>query len=603
MPKTLGHYLLDGAIPSEYRPKGIYTKKDLFQNMLRLAKDDPVQYVKTITKVKKLGDDFSTSMGISVGLDDIAPLYKERNAITRPALAKIKASTTDAQKHVIIRDTQDKLLAYAMNHPGTMGEMARSGSRGSPLQLMRAVGAPAASNDEHDNVQAWLTTHSYSEGLRPSEWWANNKEARMAAAKGTIEVSEPGDLSKILVNNTNDQVITMPDCGTKNGLRMAVANSAIIDRFLAVAVGEFTRNTLIAPRIVSLLQKAKIEYIIVRSPMTCEAARGVCQKCMGLNTSGKLNPVGENVGIRASQALGEPLTQLALNAKHGVRMSGSNPLDIGGLEGFRMIIESPASFKNKATLAPVTGTVKEIVTAPQGGYFVTVNTDRVYVMSGLKPIVKVGDKVHAGDALSEGVPKPGEVVEHKGLGAGRNYIVNKLSDIYQGSGVHVDRRHFEVLAKSTLNHVRIEDVDDEDSAEHGLVRGDVIEYNKLRNIAGSKSVHTPIDSSEGKYLAEGALHHLIGTRISQPMIDELKEAGYSKIQTGFKAPIVSPILQPATRNPLLNPDWLVRLGHRYLKQSILDAAQKGQTADIHSLSPVPGIIFSSEFGEGQDGQY
>lgn len=603
MAKTLGHYLLDGAIPSGYRPTGIYTKKDLFQNMLRLAKDDPVQYVKTITKVKKLGDDFSTSLGISVGLDDIAPLYKERNAITRPALAKIKASTTDAQKHVIIRDTQDKLLAYAMNHPGTMGEMARSGSRGSPLQLMRAVGAPAASSDEHDNVQAWLTTHSYSEGLRPSEWWANNKEARMAAAKGTIEVSEPGDLSKILVNNANDQVITMPDCGTKNGLRMAVANSSIIDRFLAVSIGEFPHNTLIAPRIVSLLQKAKVDYIIVRSPMTCEADRGVCQKCMGLNTSGKINPIGENIGIRASQALGEPLTQLALNAKHGVRMSGSNPLDIGGLEGFRMIIESPASFKNKATLAPVTGTVKEIITAPQGGHFITVNTDRVYVMSGLKPIVKVGDKVHAGDALSEGVLKPGEVVEHKGLGAGRNYIVNKMSDIYKDSGVHVDRRHFEVLAKSMLNHVRVEDVDDEDSAEHGLVRGDIIEYNKLRNIAGSKSVHTPIDSAEGKYLGEGALHHLIGTRISQPMIDELKEAGYSKIQTGFKAPTVSPILQPATRNPLLNPDWLVRLGHRYLKQSILDAAQKGQTADIHSLSPVPGIIFSSEFGEGQDGRY
>lgn len=603
MPKTLGHYLLDGAIPSEYRPKGIYTKKDLFQNMLRLAKDNPAQYVHTITHVKKLGDDFSTSLGISVGLDDIAPLYKERNAITHPALERIKASKTDAHKREIIRETQDKLLEYAMNHPGTMGEMARSGSRGSPLQLMRAVGAPAASSDEHDDVQPWLTTRSYSEGLRPSEWWANNKEARMAAAKGTIEVSEPGDLSKILVNNTSNQVVTTVDCGTKNGLRMAVANPAILDRFLATAIGAFPRNTMIAPRVVSLLQKAKIDYIIVRSPMTCEANHGVCQKCMGLNTSGSVNPIGENVGIRASQALGEPLTQLALNAKHGVRMSGSNPLDIGGLEGFRMIIESPASFKNKATLAPVTGTVKEIIAAPQGGYFVTVNTDRVYVMSGLKPVVHVGDKVHAGDVLSEGVPRPGEVVEYKGLGAGRNYIVNKLGDIYKGSGVHVDRRHFEVLAKSTLNHVRIEEVDDDDSAEHGLVRGDIIEYNKLRNIAGNKAVHTPLESAEGKYLAEGALHHLVGTRISQPMIDELKEAGYSKVQTGVKAPLVSPVLQPATRNPLLNPDWLVRLGHRYLKQSILDAAQKGQTADIHSLSPVPGIVFSAEFGEGQDGHY
>ena len=603
MSKSFGHYLLDGAIPEDYRPKDLYTKKDLFKQMLRLAKDDPTQYVKTITAVKKLGDDFSTSMGISVGLDDIAPLYASRNAITKPALARVKAAKTDSHKQDIIMETQTKLLAHAMEHPGTMGEMARSGSRGSPLQLMRAVGAPAASSDENDDVQPWITTHSYAEGLRPSEWWANNKEARMAAAKGTIEVSEPGDLSKILVNNTSDQVITMADCGTHNGLRMAVANAAIMDRYLAAAIKEFPRNTLITARVISLLQKAKVDHVIARSPMTCEADKGVCQHCMGLSTTGKLNPIGENVGIRASQALGEPLTQLALNAKHGVRMSGTNPLDIGGLAGFRMIIESPASFKNKATLAPVDGTVKAIVAAPQGGYFVTVNTSKAYVASGLKPVVKVGDHVYAGDVLSEGVPKPNEVVQYKGLGAGRNYIVNKLNDIYKGSHVDLDRRHFEVLAKSTLNHVRIEDVDDEDSAEHGLVRGDVIEYNKLRNIAGSKSVHTSIDSAEGKYLGEGALHHMVGSRITQPMIDELKEAGYTKLLTGFKAPVVSPILQSATRNPLLNPDWLVRLGHRYLKQSILDAAQKGQTADIHSLSPVPGIIFSSEFGEGQDGRY
>jgi len=603
MHKTLGQYLLDEQIPTAYRPKGPYHVRDLKTNMVRLAKDDPHQYVKTITNVKRLGDEFATTFGISVGLDDISPMYADRDAIVRPALARVKKAKTDHAKQTIILETQDKLLEHAKKHPGTMGEMARSGARGTTLQLMRAVGAPAASNDEHDRVQPWLTMHSYAEGLKPSEWWANNKEARMAASKGTNEVAEPGDLSKILVNNASDQIITAPDCGTHNGLRMATDVPAVLDRFLARSADAFTRNTLVTARVVSQLLKKKVDHIIVRSPMTCEASHGVCQKCMGLNTSGVVNPIGENIGIRASHAIGEPLTQLALNAKHGVRLSGSSTSEIGGLEGFRMIIESPESFKNKATLAPESGKVTHVAPAPQGGYHVEVNNTRAYVPANLKVLVRKGQHVNAGDVLSEGVPKPNDVVRYKGLGEGRNYIVNKLTDIYKGSGVHLDRRHLEVLAKSTLNHVRVEHVDDDDSAEHGLVRGDVIDYNRLRNIAATHARHTPLDKAEGLHLGEGALHHMVGTRITQPMLDELHAAGYTKVRTAIKAPIVSAILQPATRNPLLNPDWLVRLGHRYLKQSIVDAAQKGQTANIHSTSPVPGLIFSSEFGEGPDGRY
>lgn len=603
MAKTLGQYLLDEAIPSAYRPKDVYTKKELQRNMVRLAKADPAQYAKTITAVKKLGDDFATMMGISVGLDDIQPIYKTRNAITHPALSAIKKAKTKEDRQKIIFATQEKLIDYAINHPGTMGDMARSGARGNSLQLMRAVGAPAASSDEHDNLQGWLTTRSYAEGLRPSEWWANNREARMAAVKSQLEVTEPGDLSKILINNTSDQVVTINDCGTKNGLIFSIGDSHLLDRYTARATDGVPRNTLITPRVVGTLQKQKVTQLMVRSPMTCEALHGVCQKCMGLNTTGSLNKIGENMGIRASQSLGEPLTQLALNAKHGVRVSGANPLEVSGLEGFRMLLESPASFKNKATLAPETGKVTSIQKAPQGGFYITVNAVKAYVMQGLNPTVKVGDSVHAGDVISEGTPKPDEVVQYKGLGAGREYLVSKLGNIYKDSGINVDRRHFEVLAKSTLNHVRIEDVDDDDSAEHGLVRGDIIDYNRFRNIASDKTTHTDIDQAAGKHLGEGALHHLVGTQITQPMISELKAAGFNKIRTAIKAPVVSPVLSPATRNPLLNPDWLVRLGHRYLKQSLLEGAQKGQTSNIHGTSPVPGLVFSAQFGEGDDGKY
>jgi len=70
-----------------------------------------------------------------------------------------------------------------------------------------------------------------------------------------------------------------------------------------------------------------------------------------------------------------------------------------------------------------------------------------------------------------------------------------------------------------------------------------------------------------------------------------------------KAPTVSPIMAPATRNPLLNPDWLVRLGHRYLKDSLREGAHEAQTSNLHGSHPLPAMIFGADFGEGIDGRY
>lgn len=456
---------------------------------------------------------------------------------------------------------------------------------------------------EKDNVQPWLITKSYSEGLSPSEWWATNREARMSAIKSNIEVVEPGDLSKILVNNMSSQLVTKDDCGTHNGLPFDVSDHALLDRYTATNLPGMPAPTLLTARVIETLKKRKTKQVIARSPMTCEADEGVCQKCSGLGSTGKLNPIGTNVGIRAAQSLSEPLTQLALDAKHGVRMAGKSHQAIGGLEGFRSIIESPSSFKNKATLSTLNGKITKLSKAPQGGHYVTVGSTEHYISTGLQPKVKVGDTVVRGDLLSSGVPRPDEVVQHKGLGAGRDYVVNTLHGIYEDNGINVDRRHLEVLAKSNLNYLRIDDVDDEDTAEHGLIRGDVISYNRFRNIISNSIEEIPVKQAVGRHLGQGALQYMAGAIITPQMANELKRAGITKVKVTMRAPKVTPIMAPATRNPLLNPDFVVRLGHRYLKQTILDAAHKGQTSNIHGTHPVPGIVFSSEFGEGTSGKY
>ena len=67
-----------------------------------------------------------------------------------------------------------------------------------------------------------------------------------------------------------------------------------------------------------------IESIEVRSPLTCEAKKGICVKCYGRNlATGKLVQRGEAVGVVAAQSIGEPGTQLTLRTFHVGGIAGN----------------------------------------------------------------------------------------------------------------------------------------------------------------------------------------------------------------------------------------------------------------------------------------
>jgi DNA-directed RNA polymerase subunit beta' len=65
------------------------------------------------------------------------------------------------------------------------------------------------------------------------------------------------------------------------------------------------------------LNKKKIEAVVIRSPLTCQAPYGVCQKCYGVDlTNNKVVTIGCPVGIIAAQSIGEPGTQLTMRIRH-----------------------------------------------------------------------------------------------------------------------------------------------------------------------------------------------------------------------------------------------------------------------------------------------
>ena len=599
MAQSLGKYLVNELLPVNHHVKGALNGKELNQKMRELAKEDPAAYVDIVSKLKRLGDDISTLEGVSVGLDDIAPVYGERDAIIRKAQDELLKAKTSAEKEKIILRVQDEILEHTKRHPGTMTAMAASGARGNFNQLMKTVSSPVATTTPKGGIYPHLITRSYAEGLTAAEHWISGNEARHNVVQSYTAIAEPGDMSKVMINNMYPMVITQDDCGTLNGIAVPSTDGDIVDRYLSKDQAGFHRNTAITKAIATVLRE-KVPTVYVRSPMTCEAKSGLCRKCQGLNENGKPHDIGINVGVRAAQTISEPLSQMALSSKHGNRLLKGTSPTLHGMAGVRQLLEVPQNFINKAPLAELAGKVTKIAPAPHGGTHVYIEGKQHYVGPNLKLHVVEGQFVEAGDVLSDGIPKPDELIKHKGFGVGRQYLVNTLHNIYKGEGVNVDKRHLELVARAELNHVKVLEHAD---AHPELVKGEIHPYADYRNAAAQGGKSLPIDAAQGHVLGKEVLHFTVGTPITESIIRTLKSHGVKEVFVNDTLPRVEFLMKPLSRNPLLNPDWMARLAHRYLKDSLLQGARTGAVSDRHSTHPVPAYAFGAEFGQGTEGRY
>jgi DNA-directed RNA polymerase subunit beta' len=597
MPDTLGKILINETLPVEYQVHGAVGKKELKKSMGELARKDPETYVKAITALKRVGDELATTEGLSIGLEDITPEYKKRDNTLAPYIRKFNKATTSEQRTKILNEAQGALTDIVDTHPGSLTLQVQSGARGNKVQYANMVSAVGAARDPKGGLVPWLIGRSYAEGLKPSDYYAATNQSMMDTIKTQTAVSEPGELAKKLISVMSDNIITEDDCGTDNGVTLDPKSPDAIDRYLAKDTGQFKRNTLVTTVNQSALAKYNTQ-ILVRSPMTCESSDGVCKYCQGLDEKGHLHVAGINVGIRAAQAMAEPLTQFALNAKHGGRTLASDKKQLTGILGFRQIIETPKQFMHQAILARVDGKVTKIEEAPQGGYFVAVGSESHYVPPGFKVLVKLGTTVYQGDRLSDGIPKPDEVVRYKGLGPGRVYMVDTLKQLYETQGKSLDSRHFELLAKSNMNHVRILE-----DPSHTFIKGDIVNFNNLKASLAQNTKLIPLKAALGETLGKGLFMYTAGTRITKEVFEELKKKGVKDVIIAPRAPKVEFVMKSATSVPKMHSDWIGRLAHQGLKDSILQAAHTGEVSDLQGTHHIPAYIHGATFGSGPDGRY
>lgn len=353
-------------------------------------------------------------------------------------------------------------------------------------------------------------------------------------------------MTKELVGNTLDIVVTVKDCGTKDGVEYPLTDVAdLLDRY------EAGTNRHVDASVIEQARSVGKKTLRVRSPIKCRARNGVCQMCYGHDEGGRLPDIGANVGVVSAEAITEPLTQMGLNAKH---TAGTAAEDKVGLSTVQRFFTMPNQYSGAAVVSQNSGRVTKVENAPAGGVDVYVGTKKYHIAPGRKVAVKMGDEIDAGDLLSDGIPNLSKIVPHKGIDHGRELFVSAASDLYSRAKATSLKKNFEVVARGLVNYVQIDDPGDFD-----YIIGDIVDWNELQ---------ADMRENPGK-----------------------EKPKYHVIQKG------------TTYAPQDKPDWLANFGFKYLKRTLLDNAATGALSPFHSYHPVGSYAVGKDFGKTDKGKY
>jgi hypothetical protein len=381
--------------------------------------------------------------------------------------------------------------------------------------------------------------------------------------------------------------VTGDDCGATNiGISVEGEDPEIVGAVAARDVGNVKAGDVIEKRHLPSLKGKKP---LIRSVATCQQEQGICKKCAGKRDQGKFPTMGSFIGIHSARVVSEPMTQsLGLSAKHLGGVVGVNDQNVSGFEEINQFVQIPKSFKGAAVLASQDGKVRQIVKAPQGGYYVHVNSDQLYVPPGRSLQVQKGSAVEAGDVLTDGTPNPAELAHYKGIGAGRMYFTNKLSEILNKNGVPTHRRNVETLSRAFFDQVRVTNED----GVLGHPIDSVLSYSELQRRyqprKGAKA--SSPKRSVGQYLERPILHYSIGTKITPNVAKMLEAEKIDQITTHRDPPGFVPEITRMMGISAKDPDWKVRMAGFGIKKSFLEAARKGSESPKDSTSYVSALM-------------
>lgn len=602
---TAGSLLIKHSLPTEaakahFNPYQKLDKGGVSNLVNMILKHGGPAAGETINDLAKKFFNVATDIGATTPLSDYINDSEERRTLIDEFDFKAQkilnsnkpAGDKDKELLSLITEYETKVqkqnLAYLVGKGSVAAKMAQTGARGNPKQLAAGTATPLISNNLSGEIVPVIIRHSFAEGMTPAEQTALSYMGRGNSVLTQMATSKPGALFKRLGPTVYHEVVSITDCGTKNGINIPISDKkSIIGRY------EAGTNRLVTDQFYKEQAQSGKKFIKCRSPMTCEAHDGVCIKCFGLMGNGLPPEIGENVGVIAAQSVSEVLTQSILSTKHKASVGERKG---NAYEQASNLMRNPTeNFQDEATLAQHNGKVTHISKTTLGDHNVYVGDTAHFVPQAQALTVREGDEVRTGEAISSGVINPRKLVQLRGLGAGRRYMANELREIYGGG---LDPRHFEIIAKNLLKYVQVED-----PGQTGFLPGQVINVGEAEKYLRTGTKEIPVDHAEGAVLAKGTHELTPGTLLDENHIADLKSKGVDKIKVSGSGLKVIPVVPGLESAKNYDSNWVSRLAFTRLKDTLTDSAAVGDESLVHSTDPIPSYIIGREFGQGEDGAY
>ncbi|MDO6598336.1 DNA-directed RNA polymerase subunit beta' [Oceanihabitans sp. 2_MG-2023] len=315
--------------------------------------------------------------------------------------------------------------------------MLDSGARGSKEQIRQLTGMrglmakPKKSTAGGGSIIENPILSNFKEGLSILEYFISTHGARKGLADTALKTADAGYLTRRLVDVSQDVIVNTVDCGTLRGVEISPLkkNDEVVETLEERIVGRISlndiynpltdellvgANELITDDIAKAIENSPIDTVDARSPLSCEAKKGICAKCYGRNlATNKMVQRGEAVGVVAAQSIGEPGTQLTLRTFHVGGIAGNiseeNKLAVK-FDGVAEIeeLKTVKGEDNEGNIVDVVISRTSEIKLIDKKTGITLSTNNIPY--GSYVYVKNGDKLTKGDVVCQWDPYNGVII-------------------------------------------------------------------------------------------------------------------------------------------------------------------------------------------------
>lgn len=433
---TPGRVFLNDVLPLDMRFINRHLDKgDLKQLITNLYYDHGEETTAQVAdRIMMLGFHWATQSGVTMAISDLtvppikAKILEDTDRAAEQLAEQFQNGVITEQErynlHVRVWAGAMKSVSDAvednMERLGPVYLMGASGAaKGNFDQIRQIAGMRGLMTDPAGRIIEMPVRANFREGLSVFEYFISTHGARKGLADTALRTADSGYLTRRLVDVSQETIITVEDCETTAGLAIRqdpdldVGESVpgrsfgrvLFENVLDPATGEILlrANDVIDREAIELLDSRKVDLLVVRSPMACIAARGVCQKCYGNDLArNQLVALGSAVGIIAAQSIGEPATQLTMRTFHTGGTYQAEDIT-RGLPRVEELFEARVP-KGQAIVCDINGTL-EILREDDKVRLRVSNTEvieeTVPMTKGFKAVVKNDTDVQVGDVIAQ----------------------------------------------------------------------------------------------------------------------------------------------------------------------------------------------------------